>query len=286
MSAAAAQKQASEFEVLESAMRETSRGAWFLDEYARRIRGADTDRIFQSIEKLSTLLTDKAQTSQFDVLRHELEAMAAGIAQTRREIASIKPAGGELHGSDRIVAATEELDLVLRSTENATAEILTAAEALQALSGEFRKNGGDAALCDEIDNHSTNLMLACSFQDLTGQRMSKVVNALRYIEQRVNSMIDIWGVTKDDAKNAAQQVDGRADAHLLNGPQKDGEGVDQAAIDRLLNGSDAPAQSEASPAPATEAKSAPAPEVKAPEVKADEPPAAKSSQNDIDALFP
>jgi chemotaxis protein CheZ len=285
MSAAAAQKQDSEFAALESAMRETSRGAWFLDEYARRMRGADTDRIFTSIEKLSALLTDKAQASQFDILRHELEAMASGIAQTRREIASIKPAEGEPPGSDRIVAATEELDLVLRSTENATAEILTAAEALQALSGEFRKNGGDAAFCDEIDNHSTNLMLACSFQDLTGQRMSKVVNALRYIEQRVNSMIEIWGVTKDDAKEAAPQIDGRPDAHLLNGPQKDGEGVDQAAIDRMLNGGDAPATPVAEPASAPAPAPAPKP-APAPEAKADAAPAAKSSQNDIDALFP
>lgn len=261
MSSAALQKPSSEFEALESAMRETSRGSWFLDEYARRARGNDTDRIFQSIEKLSSLLTDKAQTSQFDVLRRELEAMASGIAQTRREIASIKPQT-EAPGNDRIIAATEELDLVLRSTENATAEILTAAEALQAVSGKLRASGGDAAICDEIDNHSTNLMVACSFQDLTGQRMSKVVNALRYIEQRVNSMIEIWGVTQAHAEGAPQQVDGRPDAHLLNGPQKTGEGVAQDDIDRLLKGDVATSHATEAAAPAT-----------------------TSSQNDIDDLF-
>jgi chemotaxis protein CheZ len=262
MSSAALQKPSPEFEALENAMRETARGSWFLDEYARRARGNDTDRIFVSIEKLSSLLTDKAQTSQFDVLRRELESMASGIAQTRREIASIKPQS-ESPGNDRIIAATEELDLVLRSTENATAEILTAAEALQAVSGKLRASGGDAAICDEIDNHSTNLMVACSFQDLTGQRMSKVVNALRYIEQRVNSMIEIWGVTHADAKGAPQQVDGRPDAHLLNGPQKAGEGVAQDDIDRLLN-ADGAATSETPKATA---------------------PATTSSQNDIDDLF-
>jgi hypothetical protein len=77
-------------------VRETPRGRRFLDEYARRLRNAETDRIHQSIEKLSSFLNDKNSTSHFDVLRRELEAMASGIAQTRREIAAIKPAGGQV----------------------------------------------------------------------------------------------------------------------------------------------------------------------------------------------
>jgi len=115
--------------------------------------------------------------------------MAASIAQTRREIAAIKP---DAPSNSRIVQATEELDFVVRSTERATAEILTAAERIQAMAGEFKEKGDDEELCNELETHATNLMLACSFQDLTGQRMTKVVNALRYLEQRVNTMIEIW----------------------------------------------------------------------------------------------
>jgi chemotaxis regulatin CheY-phosphate phosphatase CheZ len=182
--------------------------------------------------------------------------MASGIAQTRREIAAIKPAQADKPGSDRIVAATEELDFVLKSTESATAEILTAAERLQALSGELRDKGADGTLCDEIETHATNLMLACSFQDLTGQRMTKVVNALRYIEQRVNSMIEIWGVSVTDGKGAPASTDMRPDAHLLNGPAREGEGVAQAEVDRMMTASEVPAKSSST-----------------------------SSQNDIDRLF-
>ena len=253
MSAALAHNADVDFGALENAVRETSRGRWFLDEFARRLRGEETERVLASIEKLSTLVTEKGPASHFDVLRRELESMASGIAQTRREIAAIKPPQSAVQGNDRIVAATEELDYVLRSTETATAEILTAAERLQAVSAELRQKGADAALCDEIDNHATNLMLACSFQDLTGQRMTKVVNALRYIEQRVNSMIDIWGITPADTKNGPASSDTRPDSHLLNGPAKDGEGVAQDEVDRMLKGGDA--------APTT------------------------SSQNDIDQLF-
>ena len=37
------------------------------------------------------------------------------------------------------------------------------------------------------------MLTACSFQDITGQRTTKVVSTLHYIEQRVNSMVGIWG---------------------------------------------------------------------------------------------
>ncbi|MCE9522733.1 MAG: protein phosphatase CheZ [Alphaproteobacteria bacterium] len=264
MSPAPSKNATVDFDALEDAVRETSRGRWFLDEYARRLRNAESDRVHQSIEKLTSLFTEKNSTSNFDVLRRELEVMASGIAQTRREIAAIKPATADAPdapGNDRIIAATEELDFVVRSTETATAEILTAAERLFTISAELKEKGGDVTLCDEIENHATNLMLACSFQDLTGQRMTKVVNALRYIEQRVNSMIEIWGINPADVKNAPPpQKDARPDAHLLNGPAREGEGVAQDEIDRMLNGTGEDAAETAAPAET-------------------------ASQNDIDALF-
>lgn len=246
---------ADEFHALESAVRQTARGRAFLDEYARRLRAAETDRVLAAIDRLADLQAERMATSHLDVLRRELETMAASIAQTRREIAAIKP---ESSGNNRIVQATEELDFVVRSTEHATAEILTAAEGIQAIAGDLRGKGVDGAMCDELETHATNLMVACSFQDLTGQRMTKVVNALRYLEQRVNTMIEIWGITPEDAAKVKQQLnDTRPDAHLLNGPAREGEGVAQDDVDRLLNGDGA------APVPAN----------------------ATASQDDIDALF-
>jgi len=242
------------FDALESAVRETARGRAFLDEFARRLRAAETDRVLSAIDRLSHVQNERTSSSHLDVLRRELEMMSASIAQTRREIAAIKP---ETSGNNRIVEATEELDFVVRSTERATAEILTAAEGIQGLAGDLRSKGVDAAVCDELETHATNLMIACSFQDLTGQRMTKVVNVLRYLEQRVNTMIEIWGITPEEAAKVKQQLsDARPDAHLLNGPAREGEGVAQHDVDRLLNETAAPA-----PANAT------------------------ASQDDIDALF-
>lgn len=247
--------QADGFDALESAVRETARGRAFLDEFARRLRAAETDRVLGAIDRLSQVQNERAPSGHLDVLRRELETMSASIAQTRREIAAIKP---ETSGNNRIVQATEELDFVVRSTERATAEILTAAEGIQSIAGDLKTNGVDTAVCDELDTHATNLMIACSFQDLTGQRMTKVVNVLHYLEQRVNTMIEIWGITPEEASKVKQLVaDTRPDAHLLNGPAREGEGVAQHDVDRLLN------EAAANPAPAN----------------------VTASQDDIDALF-
>jgi chemotaxis regulatin CheY-phosphate phosphatase CheZ len=247
------------FETLEKAIRETTRGQSFLEEYGRRVRAGDTDRTLGAISELKAVLTDTVTSASLDVLRRELETMAASIAQTRREIASIRPEGP---GHNRIVTATEELDHVLRSTEQATSEILGTAERIQEIVGELKAKGVSDPLCDELDTHGTNLMMACSFQDLTGQRMTKVVNTLRYLETRVNAMIEIWGITAEEAERLVNdETSNDPDAHLLNGPARRGEGVAQDDIDRLLK-----AEDETPPVAATGDGRA-------------------ASQDDIDALF-
>jgi chemotaxis regulatin CheY-phosphate phosphatase CheZ len=170
--------------------------------------------------------TDRAEP----LLRRELRAMAAAIVQTRREIAAIKP---NIEGENCVACASEELALVLSSTEKAAGDILNAAERLQQIGAELKAAGAKALLCDEIDTHAMNLMVACSFQDLTGQRMAKAGKTLRYIEDRINGLIEIWGVSDDDAPIAQERS--AADV-LLNGPAKDGEGVSQDDIDRMIAG--------------------------------------------------
>jgi chemotaxis protein CheZ len=61
-----------------------------------------------------------------------------------------------------------------------------------------------------------------------------VVNALRFLEQRVNAMVDIWGLD-DIAVRHASGDDARPDAHLLNGPQRDGTGLEQSDIDEMID---------------------------------------------------
>jgi chemotaxis regulatin CheY-phosphate phosphatase CheZ len=165
------------------------------------------------------------------ILREELREMSAYIHQTRREIAALRPTDT---GANRIMAATGELEGIVTATERATSEILTGVERIQALAMKLPKNGEVAPIAEEIQIQVTEVLTACSFQDITGQRTTKVVNTLRYIEQRVNSMMEIWGVEGGTQSAPPPDLeDRRPDAHLINGPAADG-GPSQADVDALF----------------------------------------------------
>jgi chemotaxis regulatin CheY-phosphate phosphatase CheZ len=116
--------------------------------------------------------------------------MAKAISMTKSEIAAIRPAD---HQQSHLIAASEALDAISRTTERATSEILEAAEHIQEAAWTLREDGANATLCDELDRRATEIYTACSFQDLTAQRIAKIVQTLRYLEGRINAMIDIWG---------------------------------------------------------------------------------------------
>ncbi len=223
---------AAQFAAVEEAMAQTELGRTFLDEFARRnsvVRAAD---VMDVLGDLRESLQAHSSSTHIEILRRELQEMSASIMQTRNEIAAIKP---EETGNNRIMAATGELDVIVSATERATSDILTSAEQIQDIATTLREAGAADETCDEIDNHVINIFTACSFPDITGQRTTKVVNVLRYLEQRVNTMIEIWGVEGVDPSKAPPETpDERPDSQLMEGPQMEGEGASQDDIDRIL----------------------------------------------------
>ncbi|MEQ9520588.1 MAG: protein phosphatase CheZ [Parvibaculum sp.] len=231
-----------EFSSILIAVQETPKGRWFLEEFERRNRVADTDMLLQAIATLRTeaaetlkAATVPSDTMTMTALRRELEEMSATIRDTRVAIASIKP---EENGNNRIMMASEELDAIVSSTERATSEILAGAERIQEISDKLREQGGDEDLCDEIESHATSIFMACSFQDITGQRTSKVVGVLKYLEHRLNYMVSLWdGTAAGSLSNLDDNLpkDERPDAHLLTGPQAEDVAPDQDQIDNIFD---------------------------------------------------
>jgi chemotaxis regulatin CheY-phosphate phosphatase CheZ len=235
------------------------------------------------------------ETQSLEVLRAELQSMAAHIQAAKNEIASIHIKDPKTSIADnRINSATSELDQIVASTERATSDILNAAERIMEVAGHLPAEHAEAG--QVLTDQATEIFTACSFQDITGQRISKVVNTLRYIDQRVNAMVEIWGVENLPAAPAKPDAnaDTRQNAHLLNGPAMPGQGRTQDEIDALLAGAgfDAPApRAEPPPQAANKTASAPAPKAAlAPKAAAAPEPAAApagatASQADIDKLF-
>jgi len=233
--AAGAADPAQRFEAIAGALARDPSVRWFLDEYARRIRSEDTRLILGAIAQLSDRVAAQMQQTQVELIRRELNEMSDAIAQTRRDIAAIRPP--ETHA--RVVVATEELDAIVTATERATTDILANAERLQERANDMRAQGFGKGIVDELEAIATNIFMACSFQDITGQRTSKVVNTLRYLEARVHALIEAWNA--DVTRPAGEIVPFEAadkpadpDRHLLNGPAAEGQGVSQDEIDALF----------------------------------------------------
>jgi chemotaxis protein CheZ len=217
-----------DYEAIQDAVMETMRGRWFLTEYARRNRHADTKVLLAALDRIETSITSGRSAEPDSRIRGDIVEMSQAIARTKAEIAAIKP-DSEHHG--KFGEATEELDSIVLATESATSQILAAAEQIQETAWTLREQGLDPTTCDLIDARATDLYTACSFQDLTGQRTRKIIQVLNYLEGRINAMMDIWGL---GGTEHAARAGAAAPPSLLNGPARPGQGLDQGDVDMVM----------------------------------------------------
>ncbi|MEA2994508.1 MAG: hypothetical protein QOG74_57 [Alphaproteobacteria bacterium] len=216
-----------DYDAIFAAVMETARGRWFLGEFAKRNRNADSELVLAALDRVEAVWRRRDHSSPTERVKFDLLEMAKAIAQTKAEIAAITP-DGEAKGT--LLEATEELDSIVRTTEHATSTILAAAEQVQEIAWTLRERGMESDACDALDQRATDIYSACSFQDLTGQRTRKVVEVMRFLEERIEAMIDIWGATEAASPAAAvghapRIDDGGAEGHL-----------DQPHIDEMMPG--------------------------------------------------
>lgn len=156
----------------------------------------------------------------------ELEGLGAEVARAKSEIAALRV--DEINES-QIPRATDELDAVVEHTASATNEILDVCDVLEGLQGQVAPEQAEA-----LATAVTRIYEACSFQDITGQRIGKVVAALKAIEARValvTARFDTSGRAAPPPAPSAPVTEGRA---LANGPQLPGAASSQEEIDKLL----------------------------------------------------
>jgi chemotaxis protein CheZ len=163
-------------------------------------------------------------TAKEAALLAELEGLGRTIARAKAEIAALSV--DDITGA-HIPSATDELDAIVGHTAQATNEILDCCEVLERLQGEVPEAAATA-----LQGAVTRIYEACSFQDITGQRIGKVVSALKAIEARVEAAVaNAAGRAPAAATPAEPVTEGRA---LAQGPQLPGGATSQAEIDRLL----------------------------------------------------
>ena len=173
-------------------------------------------------------------------MRHELEVMKEAITRTKGEIASLHRSETTGKGMRRVAG---ELDAVVESTEQATSTILGSIERIETNANMMRGLRLPKAAQENVDGILDNVISAyeaCNFQDLTGQRISKIVNVLKFVEEHLDRMIEAWSGLDGfrdllTAEAPAAAVDD--EKSLLNGPKLDEDPghVDQSDIDALFD---------------------------------------------------
>ncbi|MFC7556810.1 protein phosphatase CheZ [Pseudoroseomonas wenyumeiae] len=130
----------------------------------------------------------------------EMRGMSKLLAETRAEIVGLAPPPTGLG---------DTLDAVVAETEQAAMEIMRQAERAQAAAKRLHDGTSTATAADlaEVDDAATCILMACAFQDITGQRIRKVLSALRHVESRIATLVALMGIRQEEAP---QRLDGAA----------------------------------------------------------------------------
>ncbi|MBK6896984.1 MAG: hypothetical protein IPH06_10380 [Alphaproteobacteria bacterium] len=182
---------------------------------------APAAEIFNAVEALNSQLRtiEKFVARRFDEISMEINATAQqvdmaedGIVRRFQEILEVLSAISYKGDGKSAANSGVELEAIIEDTENAANRILDAADRIVASVGDApEEQWADApsrnALREQIKNDIQEILLACSFQDRTGQRIRNTLNNLHAIEDRINGAFEKLGIeVKPDAKAIEERL--------------------------------------------------------------------------------
>jgi len=88
---------------------------------------------------------------------------------------------------------------------------------------------------DKVREIATRIYEACNFQDITGQRITKVVRTLKHIEDKIEALLSAFGDgVRSTAPNTEGTLPSNDDRRLLHGPQLPEDANRQDEIDAIF----------------------------------------------------
>jgi chemotaxis protein CheZ len=194
-----------------------------LAEIRARRPGSQPEMVAEVVHAVLSTMSGDLSAQETSVLA-EVEALGRTIASAKAEIAALRV---DDITDNHIPFATDELDAIVEHTATATNAILGRCETLDDVAGSL--TGESAA---KLQDATTRIYEACSFQDITGQRITKVVATLKAIETKVAQIVATFG--SGDQEAATELPTASDETALLNGPQHHTVAMDQSDIDKLL----------------------------------------------------
>jgi hypothetical protein len=141
MSARAAEPNEQDYDAIREAFMETARGRWFLGEYAKRNRNADTRMVLDAVAKIEETLAAQRQPVVEDRLPEALVAIRHAIREAETiAIAAFDPG----------------------AIEASLAPIPRGLRIIKEISWRWREIGADGRICDLIDSQLASIEAACA----------------------------------------------------------------------------------------------------------------------------
>lgn len=196
------------------------------------LKDAKNDANVEKVTKVIELVVKQLEPSmaEHERILDELSGMLDYINKTKAEMLGGPDIAGD---AEHISIASDELDQVLQTTEQAANTIMDNGDIIMEKVGAMEGEDAQAIMAA-----TANIFEACNFQDLTGQRIRKVMQTMEYLEQR---LLNLTGAGDEETNGATGKVpskSNRPDEELMNGPGKLGETPSQADIDALFNSLD------------------------------------------------
>lgn len=154
-----------------------------------------------------------------------LEHLSSYVQSTRTDINALRSAEGS---QNSFSTAADELEEIVSEASKATHAIMNAAEVVEKIS-----RGMDKSAAGPLNDAVTSIFEACAFQDITGQRIAKVVHTLQSIETKVVGLARACG--GEVVSQAIEARGSKDESGLLNGPQLSLNAKSQEEIDRLFD---------------------------------------------------
>ncbi|WCL53030.1 protein phosphatase CheZ [Gimibacter soli] len=200
-------------------------------EALRQDRG-DNVAIAEISSVVGSLMSGTVVDDELDEIATELRELTLFIGAAKHVLSDLGPKN---LSNRSIPDAAEQLDAIVEATDAAATSIMDVAETLEGMAEDT-----DGDISATLGNLAITLFEASSFQDLTGQRVTKVARILQHMEERLNKLADAIGDTHIEEAAAEAEIEkddeGVAvnDKDLLHGPQLEGQGNSQDEIDAIL----------------------------------------------------
>lgn len=184
-----------DYEAILAAVTETARGRWFLDEYARRNRTADTrallsalQRLEKSIARPAAQVSAHAPASESDAIARDLEALKDTLRRARIEIAAVP----RYNEDGALRRSADAVDFASESEGGKAAALLAheAAERIQEAVWNLRERQVSAELCDRIDRHAVDIQAAARNATVAFKGMDAMGRALRQLDIGIAALLD------------------------------------------------------------------------------------------------